>query len=567
MPAGSKHRAISLALFVALCLSALLSVVIYGYLQAKQGVHASLVYILLLHALTLPLALLYWRANCSHPNTRFLFPRFDIPVTLAFLIVGVAFSLLTEYWPRLSDETAYRFQARIFAAGKLKADPMPGAPKNAIYTPEEIDFAQTIQTPTGWFAKYPPLWPLILAVGYLLHVPWLVNPVLGALQLLLVWRLAKPWGRNTQVLAIVMIASSTYALAMDGGFESHASDAVACLLALGAVLKGARERRLRWIAISFLLVVFSTEIRPYTGVALGLVCTVIVFQEFWKSGRLLAGSIAIIAGCAVLSAAAFLMVNKLFTGDPLLSPYALANGGRDIRELTLNPAEIVSNILHTWRWAITDTIHFTFPAMFFFVVYACCKEHIRRKELISLALLFPVLIIFYALQTMGSGSIYGERFYFEGFCPIAIVASRGFNLMVEYWRVREANVHAVLIVLLALQAATLGFAVHDATVRSRPYKEAYDLAHASGTATLVFLQDHTPPFTSKHVNWNAIDWRQAPKVYLNDPGPTRRDMVACRFGRLEYAVIQYNPQTRHMFRTRGFAACTSVGWNSSLTHF
>ncbi len=373
-PAGNKHRAISLALLVALCFSALLSVAVYGYLQAKQDTHASLVYILLVYALTLPLALLYWRANPSNSNARFLFPRFDIPIAAAFLVLAVGFGWLTEVWPRLSDESAYRFQARIFAAGRLKADPMPGAPKNPIYTPEEIDFAQTIQTPTGWFAKYPPLWPLLLALGYLLHLPSLVNPLLGALQLLLVWKLAKRWGRNTQVLAIVIIASSTYALAMDGGFESHASDAVIGLLALGAVLKGVHEKRLSWIAISFLLVAASTEIRPYTGAALGLVCTAIAIREFWNSRRLLAASMAIIAGCAVISAAAFLIVNKLFTGDALLSPYALSNGGRNIRELTLNPAEIVGNILHTWRWAITDTIQFTFPVMFFFVLYACWKE-------------------------------------------------------------------------------------------------------------------------------------------------------------------------------------------------
>lgn len=557
-PAGNRHRAISRALLVALCVSALLCVAVYSFLHAKQDTHASLIYIALLYAVTLPLALLYWRANRSDSIACFRLPRLHMPIAAAFLILAVAFGWVTEYWPRLSDETAYRFQARIFASGRLKADAMPGAPKNPIYTPEEIDFAQTIQTPTGWFAKYPPLWPLMLSVGYLLHIPWLVNPFLAALQLFLIWKLAKTWGSNTQVLAIVMIASSTYALAMDGGFESHASDAVTCLLAIGAALKGVRERSLGWIAISFLSVALSTEIRPYTGAALGLLCTAIVIREFWRSWRLLGTALAIIAGCAIASAAAFLMVNKLFTGDALLSPYALANGGRKIKELTMYPPEIFDNILHTWRWAITDTIHFTFPLMFFFVIYACWKEHTRRNELIYLALLFPVLIVAYTLQTMGSGSLYGERFYFEGFCPIAIVASRGFNLMVENWRVRERSVYAVLAVLLALQAATLGFAVRDAAARWRPYEEAYDLAHASGSATLVFLKDHTPPFTSKHVNWNAIDWRHAQRVYLNDPGPTRRDVVACRFDRPEYVLIQYDSRTGHMFATHGFAVCTAV---------
>lgn len=563
-PAGTKHRAVSHAFLAGVIASAMLCVLAYALLHARQDTHASLVYILLLHGVTLPLVLLYWRANRNSAGVPLRLPRFDVPLAALFLVLAVVFGWLTEYWPRLSDETAYRFQARIFATGRLKADPMPGAPKNPIFTPPEINFAQTIQTPTGWFAKYPPVWPLILAIGYLLHVPWLVNPILGALQLLLVWNLARPWGMNTQVLAIAMIASSTYALAMDGGFESHASDAVACLLALWAVLKGVRDRRVSWIAICFLFVAFSTEIRPYTGAALGLVCTVIVVREFWKSRRLLFVSLAIIAGFAVVSAAAFLFVNKMFTGDALLSPYALANGGRRIRELTLNPPEVADNILHAWRWAVVNTIHYAFPSIFFFALYACWKERSRRAELIYLALLFPALIAFYSLQTMQSGSLYGERFYFEGFCPIAIVGGRGFDLLVENWRLREESVYAALSVLLALQAVTLGLAVRDVTIRSRPYKEAYDLAHASEAATLVFLQDHTPPFTSKHVNWNEVDWRHAQRVYLNDPGPARRDLVACRFGRPQYVLIQYDSQTGHMFATEGFAACTSLSWSSVL---
>lgn len=553
------------AWLTALVASALLCVIADGGLHAVQAAHANTLYILLLHAFVLPFLLLYWRANRNRADIPFQLPRWDISIAVVFIILAMGTSWVTRHWPMISDESAYRFQARIFASGRLKADPMPGAPVNPVYTPPEIDFAQTIQTPHGWFAKYPPVWPLILAGGYLLRCPWLVNPVFGGLQLLLMWRIARLWGVNTAVLAVVMAASSTYALAYDGAFMSHASNAVVCMLALGSVLKGVRETRLSPIAVCFLLVALSTEIRPYTGAVLGVVCTAIATYAFRKSKGMLARTLGIILGSAVLAVVVLLIMNHLFTGDALLSSYALSNGGRKIQELTLVPAQIAGNVLHMWRWAITDTIRFTFPFMFLFAIYACWKDWNHRLELISLSLLFPALILAYLIQTMGSGSIYGERFYFEGFPAIAIVAGRGLDLLVCNWQIRRSAFLAALAVLLALQAATLGFAASHAAALSHPYEEAYDLAHARQPGSLVFLRDHTPPFTSKHVNWNAADWRASPRVYVNDPGPARREAVACLFGRPRYSIVQYDSETGHMFATEGFAHCSFLFPNSHLS--
>jgi hypothetical protein len=45
-----------------------------------------------------------------------------------------------------------------------------------------------------FYAWAPPGWPLLLLPGILLGVPWLVNPVLGALTLPVVYRLGvSPW--------------------------------------------------------------------------------------------------------------------------------------------------------------------------------------------------------------------------------------------------------------------------------------------------------------------------------------------------------------------------------------
>ena len=545
--------------FISLLLSAAVSVAAYGFLHARNNTHASFLYILLVHALVLPFFLIYWRANRSPNQAPLRLPRYQTFAAAAFVLLAVA-GMITRHAHFISDEYAYGFQARIFADGRLKALPMPGAQQDPSQTPVQIDFSQTIQTPQGWFSKYPPLWPSILAAGYVLHCPWLVNPVFGALQLLLIWHLAQPWGRNTQMLAMLMAATSPYLLSLDFGLLSHAFDAVFSLLALAAVLKGVREKKLRWIAVCLLMFVASTEIRPYTGAVLGLLCAGIVGWEFRSSPKLLTRALLIFAAGAALALTLFLLVNKVFTGDPFLSPYALANGGRKIQELTFNPLKILGNLLHTWRWTITDTIRVAFPFTFPLVIYACLKENVRRNELLYLSLLFPLLILAYLLNSMGSsGNIAGERFYFEGFCAILIVGARGFDLLLSNWGVSRSSALTGLSILAAMQIAMIAFTAEDVAAAMRPYGAAYQLAHRSPPVPLVFLEDHTPLLTSKHVNWNAADWPHAPTVFLSDPGPYLRDEVACQFGRPRYELIQYDSLNDSLVASDGSAECPARG--------
>ena len=521
---------ILLASFAACCLAA------YAVLEARGDAHASLVYVLLLHLLVLPTLLLYWNASRHSRIVSVGFGKLHLVVAVLFAAAAlvVAFHLRHS---GISDESAYKFQARIFAAGKLKAPPMPGATTDVLRTPSAIRFEQTIQRPDGWFSKYPPGWPLVLSAGYLLHCPWLVNPALGVIQLCLLWYLARRWGRNTQILAVVIAASSGFMLAFSTGFMSHASESVVTLLALCALLNGLEEHRLSRVTIAFLLVIVATQIRPYTGAVLGLFFAVLVLWEWKGKPRLLAPALAIITGCGLIAVAAFCLVNFIYTGSPLVTPYAMILGGSKVHELTFRPAEIAVGILHTWRWSITDTLRVTFPFMFLFAAYACWTETKQRKQLIYFAVLLPLLVLAYFLQSEGSGgSGAGERFYFEGFCPMAIVAARGLCLMMGRWKVQTQSVYGSLSVLLALQMGTAIFVVKWLDTQKGPYIPAYRAAHRNAPP-LVFVDIVSPVFSARHANWNQADWQRARTVYLIDPGAGHRDEVACRFQRPIYRVV------------------------------
>ena len=92
--------------------------------------------------------------------------------------------LLAQRFPLSGDDYSYLYQAKLFASGKLSAE-------DPIYNPS-LPFYGCIETyclrdyQGHRFSKYPPGWPALLAVGVKLGVPWLVDPLLGALLIFLI---------------------------------------------------------------------------------------------------------------------------------------------------------------------------------------------------------------------------------------------------------------------------------------------------------------------------------------------------------------------------------------------
>jgi len=117
--------------------------------------------------------------------------------------------------PHLEDEHAHLFQARVFAEGKLYA-PSPAQP-GAFFVPFVLDWEGRR------FSKYPPGYSLALALGVLTRTPWLVNPLLGALALVVTFALGrKIFDDQTALLAAILGATSPMFLGLSSALLSHA---------------------------------------------------------------------------------------------------------------------------------------------------------------------------------------------------------------------------------------------------------------------------------------------------------------------------------------------------------
>src|SRR5581483_7189092 len=88
-----------------------------------------------------------------------------------------------------------------------------------------------------WFTMYPPGAPLVLAIGILLHVPWLVEPVMAAGAALLTYGIARrQYGTPTGLVAMLLMGSSPFLQLQSASFLSHVPAMFfGCVLLYGAV--------------------------------------------------------------------------------------------------------------------------------------------------------------------------------------------------------------------------------------------------------------------------------------------------------------------------------------------
>ncbi len=244
--------------------------------------------------------------------------------------------LVLEHAPHVPDEIAYLFDARTLAAGQrfATAPPVP----EAFPPPEWIEVEANRA-----YGVFPIGWPLILAAGVKLGVPWLVNAVLVAgLVLVMAW-LARgvrgasmgEWASGTAsatspggaASAAWLAAVSPFLLFLGAGFMAHP----AAMLAAGVVLAGILdlERRVQdpnaapaspAPAIVLLGAALLVLIRPAEAAALGLALGWDAVAERRRGiARRRLPLLALLAGFGV-GGLILLADQARVTGDPLLPP-------------------------------------------------------------------------------------------------------------------------------------------------------------------------------------------------------------------------------------------------------
>ena len=365
---------------------------------------------------------------------------------LAFLATAAVAYLAFEGLAHLEDEVAYLFQARTMALGRLTV-PSPSQP-DAFWTPFVLDHLGQR------FGKYPPGWPGILAGGVLAGAPWLVNPLLAALCLYLVYRMGHTlYDERTGLLAAGLGLLSPLFLVLSGSYLSHLASLM-WLLLFSLWFIWTAQGRSRWFALGAGLALGMAFLtRSLTAMAYGVPFVIYSLaqlvrrrQSYWPNYLV----VALAAGAMALLLPAY---QWAVTGDPWLNPYLLwwpydrlgfgpdigaMPGGHSIYYAGINLKQDLSR-------AATDVLGW--PALSWLPLALGLVLRPRRAKDWALSAPFACLVIAYLFYWIGSPArLWGPRYYFEGFGGLWLLAAVG---LLKVWDWAKSQDQAWLRPILA----------------------------------------------------------------------------------------------------------------------
>ena len=435
-------------------------------------------------------------------------------------------------FPNSGDEYAYLYQAQTLAAGRLWNTPLE--------PPDVFYFNYIVQEPGRVFGSFPVGWPLALAAALRLGLPaWLVNPVLGALTLGLIWQLGtRLYGPRAGASAAALIAVSPFFLFNGASYFSHTFCGA---LLLGAACLAAREDRSpAWVPLAAgLLVGWAVLARYFTGA----VCAVPIACWLLRPGapRVRSAALFVVGGLPWVALLGW--YNTQFTGSPwqlTTRPltYSLWFGDKF---LSRGADILATHLLRHLSW--------TPPAIVVaYVIYLrVAPRELRRGLLDWMIVLLAAVLYFYVER---GGNQYGPRFHYEAFLFMTVfVAGNLFHGPRLDDRPRRDR---VLFGLLAASVAVMpvAFVVH-AVIEQRVIRERMDpyaQVAAAGVGRAVVLIDgrvgSRRSMGGYDLTRNGIDAAGRPVLYGLHLDEASSCAAAARFPDRPPSVYRWDPDQR-----------------------
>ena len=233
------------------------------------------------------------------------------PAVVVLIVSALLAMTVYQRRPHIPDEVAFFLQAKYFAKGLLWM-PAPAVPSG---------FGVDLMTIDGtrWFSAMPPGWPAVLAIGMAAGGPWLVNPILGAVNIVLAYaalRLILP--QRTARIATLLLAVSPWHLFLAMSYMSHTFSLTLALVASLAVARAWRGGSAWWCLLGGGAIGFASVNRPLEGVALAMIFGAVTLGMLVGHRRL--GPSLLLGLGTLLAGATGLAYNAAMTGHALTFP-------------------------------------------------------------------------------------------------------------------------------------------------------------------------------------------------------------------------------------------------------
>ena len=470
-------------------------------------------------------------------------PRFWIAVAMgAFLIGSAALSAIVTQGSE-ADEVAYLFQARTLSTGHLVAPPPPGAPELPWNQPLALTFNHSVLWRKGWSMKYPLGWPLAMALPAKFGWAWALNPLLGVGILIFTARLARRLGgEEGAFLAVALLVLSPCFLARSVVLMAHPLEGLLVAGACWAWYEATCRRSLPRFALMYLLIGLGFHVRPLTALMTAVALTASAVWTLRRERAFLIRVLATGTAFGALTAGSVLWYNWILTGSPWHSPYSFYRNLRVPIEVSASVPQMFRNMKDMWRTSAHSTLLYFFPLGFLLAGIGFWKNRRSFPLVWPLASLLVALVLGHLVQTEPSGSSVGERYWYEAYFGVAILAALGIAAVASALQSSRRALVAAGCALLAVQVTMTIVGGRALWQRSAP---AYAMGHLAAQYRdchcVVFLGSSPPVFYGKHLNLNGPDWAHANVFYAVDPGPGQRMAWARTLGRERWVVLGYDP--------------------------
>ncbi|HUI78103.1 MAG TPA: glycosyltransferase family 39 protein [Bryobacteraceae bacterium] len=462
---------------------------------------------------------------------------------LAALWVTTVSALLAwfvyQHHPHIADEVVYLYHARYFAAGKLVMPPPP------VQKAFEVDLME--YRPDKWYAAPPMGWPAVLAIGAALGVPWLVNPILAGLNILLSYLLlGELYPRRIARVGVLLLCLSPWHVFMAMNYLTHTLTMTCALAAFLGVIRARRTGSAGWAWIAGAGVGVGSLIRPLEGLIVG------ALTAAWAIGiggkRLKFSGLAALAAATVLTGALTLPYNKALVGQATASPimrYTDEHYGHNSNAYGFGPDRGLGWATdaypgHTpFESLINDELNGSSLNVELFgwstgslalMALLIFSRGLRRADYLMLAAILAVVIAYMPYWGNGGGD-FGARYWYLVLLPCAALTARGLEWLESRLSLSDGNPVRATAAIAALCTLALvnyfpwrSLDKYYHYLRMRPDVQDLARTHGFGRSLVLIRGERFPDYASAAI-YNPIDLKAATPVYAWDRNPAVRAEV------------------------------------------
>jgi hypothetical protein len=352
-------------------------------------------------------------------------------LTLGASFIFTLYIALAEYngMPHTPDAQAYLLQAKVFAHGVLSLPPPP------LTYAFPVPYFGVVHG--HWLAQYAPGTSLSLAVGIIIGLPWLVQPLLGVGTLALLFALGRRlYGRHVAMLAVVLGALSPLHAFLVGTYLSHTGTAFFGTLAYYLLICSRWGRHLWLTLLAGAALGMTFLCRELSALLIALPLTVYLVLSAWKRGQGRASVCTLLAwGSGVLPfIVTYGLYNWSLSGNPLVSPRHILNptdrygfgagygwwGQHTLAAGLVNMDQVLTGLmldLSGWPYYLSLAM----PLVPFVLARA------SRWDVLNAAIAFIIV-----LATIGyfyHGVMYGPRYVYEAAPTLLLLTARGVQVL------------------------------------------------------------------------------------------------------------------------------------------